>query len=884
MTGKFDRPPGPDATPLQHAQWLDSIGYRVLPASGKSPAMDSWRQFQDRPTTQLLPSWFGGTAGRTRNFWVLCGPASGRVVLDVDNELTLEHFRQHPTIGPTLDTTCCVRTSHGWHFHYTIADGEVAEQASHDGPTNDADPYKWDFRAANRGGVLVPPSRHPDTGELYEWIRRPGAAVPWPGWGVAAAIPLHQRRRRSGSSSTSGGVPGTGGPTPAPQDAPGPYETWGGVGSRRSQLAALLRKMPNMHEHDGRNNVYTAILGHLAKHIPFQDAFEALAEALNQRFGTPLEEGEWRRTVESVWEAEQSSVTNEQFKLENGMLAGLDGELLTKIKIKQGDTTVERPAPWGDFDLKLRGVIDTGDGGVQYVVDVIKGDRQIRAQLARKELGEWRTLQVWLAHYQATVAPPSNDAARNLPHNVRLHRYLMAQPADRYKAARALGWIEEGGGFLCHEGLITAQGLQPMGKVVPHPRLAGWAPYRYGFTGRDEALAVLKEVMTFHDEMVTAVFGAWWAASLLKPQITRKTALFPFMALEAPSESGKTKGFFSLMLQLAGNAGGQGEYTLPVLRDRASAHQSGPVWIDDVSDPGPVLDLLRQATSGGRRGKKGADRSSEETVELVAPVVLSGEGLGSLGMEKALLDRSVRLEIPSPTQRRSLHPEADPERLQWDDIVDLQTRFDGDLTCLAGDIVQAALGLAHRVEDLTRLRQGGGRRSDVFAILLTGAIILAELIDDPSVVERVERWIAEAEGPSDENYLTRFMLPYILRQTGVPKSAWNDMPAFVDEEGIVWMSETRVADYWRSVARTSRERQLGSEDSIRAQRRAITGVRKGTNKQIGTMGKGKRPTPTMRRYQPMTSGVSRAVLSRTEVNLQDEDGSDSADATLQLDT
>lgn len=834
--------------------------------------MDRWKQFQNQPTAALLPSWFGHAKARERNFWVLCGPASGRVVLDVDNEVTLEWFRQHETIGPTLDTTCCVKTPGGWHFHYEIEEGQVVDQASHDGPTTGADPYKWDFRAANKGGVLVPPSKHPgdaergiEPGTPYEWVRGPEHAVPWPGWGLASATPLHQRRRKSGSSPTPDGGGGGAGPAPAPAEAPDVYAAFGGMGSRRSQLAALVRKMPNMHEHDGRNNVFTAVLGHLAKHIPFKDAFEALAEALNLHFGTPLEEEEWRRCSESVWESEQQSV-QAQPTADNGHLVSNEGKLWTNTKVKQGDTHVEIPRPWCDFDLRLRGIIDVPDGGVQYVVDVLKGDRHIRAQLARKELGEWRTLQTWLAHYQATVAPPPNDAARHLPHNVRIHRYLMSQPAERYKAVAHLGWSNEAGGFLCHEGVITARGLQPPGRVVPDPKLAGWAPYRYGFEGTpEEALATLRDVLTYHDEMVTAVFGAWWVAGLLKPQMTKYTALFPFMALEAPSESGKTTGFFSLMLQLSGAAGGQGEYTLPVLRDRASAHQSGPVWIDDVSDPGPVLDLLRQATSGGRRGKKGADRQTEETVELVAPIVLSGEGLGSLGMEKALLDRAVKLDVPSPTNRMSYRV---PDRRQWDDIVELRQRYDNDLTQIAGHIIQQVLMLAHRANSLPDLRQGGGRKNDVFAMLLCGATILGELVDDTSLVDRVERWIAGQEGPSDENYLTRFMLPYLLRHNGKAGSAYNDQPAFVDDQGIVWMSETRVADVWRGIAKTPRERQLGSEDSVRSQRRAITGERRGTNKQIGKKANG---SPTMRRYQPLTRAVSSAILSRIGIDLANEE-------------
>jgi len=92
---------------------------------------------------------------------------------------------------------------------------------------------------------------------------------------------------------------------------------------------------------------------------------------------------------------------------------------------------------------------------------------------------------------------------------------------------------------------------------------------------------VLDEVLTYHDETVTSVFGAWWAACLLKPQIEVATSLFPFVAIEAPSESGKTNGFFQMMTQLNGNTRGETQPTKAALRDMAAAHRNGIVWVDD---------------------------------------------------------------------------------------------------------------------------------------------------------------------------------------------------------------------------------------------------------------------------------------------------------------
>ncbi len=812
------------------ARQLDGWGFRVLPARGKRVALATWEEWRDQPTGPMLATWFSGR-GERYNFWVMCGRPSGVVVLDVDNDETLAWFRRQDGVAALLDQTCCVRTAKGWHFYFRInADQVVDSRSQHEvvqGVT-----ISWDLRAEGTG-VVVPPSTH-ESGVRYEWIRMPETVVAWDDF------------ERLG------------------RDTQAVAEVQSVVGARRrSQLAKLL---VNPAIEGGRNDWLTRIAGHLAKHVPHEDAYLALCAMVNRELAVPLEEEEWRRTISSVWNAENRK--DVEPSAETGWLTEKDDCLWTLCQVKSGEESVEVWRPWADFNLIARGVIEM-DGDQQYVVDVVTKTKTVRTLLSKKELGEWRRLQIWLAGFGATVAPPLEEhrKAHMIERATRLHRWLMSQSPAHFRAIDSLGF-HDGVGFVTHEGVITSGGLQGHGGVMLDPRLRDRTPYRYGFVAETEALDVLREVLTFHDSTVTAVFGAWWVATLLKPQIDRLVSVWPFMALEAPSESGKTTGFFSLMLQLAGSYHGQGEYTLPVLRDRAGAHRSGIVWIDDVSDPTGVLDLLRQASSGGSRSKKAQDRTSEETVRLVASIVLSGEGLGSLGAEKALIDRAIQLEIPPVKGRMSLH---DGSRAQWDDILALRARYpdpDG-LTAVAGSIVQAVLQHADGVHSLPTLREGSGRHADKVAILLTGARILAELLGDVGLLTRVEEWCRDQEDIGQENYLTMTILPRLLRDHGVPRSPMNDQPAFVDAEGVVWFSEQRVADAW-SLYRglTARDRQLGSLPSIRAQRRAL-GI-DGDGK-VFPVGPRKVGTTWQRRYQAMTAAgvtrVSSRVIQRTGMEI-----------------
>lgn len=767
-------------TGVDYALELDALGWNVMPApkGGKLPSV-KWQPYQTKRTTERLRSWF---SGNRRNYFIVTGRISQLCVLDVDSPEADAYWRSR--IGDAMERTTCVETSSGHHYYFRLPDysGEIRGRAKHDDATN----MHWDFRCEG-GGVIAPPSIH-ESGREYAWLRDPSHLQ------EAPESLLRPDRSTEGDSATN----------------------------VRSMLARLLASPP---AEGGRNDWMAKVAGHYAKaHRTMRDLYEIECRRANDMLSPPLEDRELLKTINSVWEAEQRKDADpvSSPSAANGFLVRGERCLLTEVVRSNGkdEGTVHELVEWADFDLEALGVVEDEDA--QRVYDVLvhrqRHDDARNGLLLARVLSDSRQLSAWLAEFGVAVLPPPGD--RRQAHGARLLRYLEAQKPQHFQVVDSLGWHHNG--FITHEGIIRQDGLHDFDRYKPNPKLRNWAPYRYGFGDEATAVEVLREVLTFHDETVTSVYGAWWAACFLKPQIHSVTSQFPFMALEAPSESGKTTGFFPLMMQLNGNTQGQVDPTRAALRDWMSAHQSGIVWVDDLSDTAHLMDLLRQATGEGSVAKKGEDRFTQESVQLVAPICISGESLQLAG-QKALMDRAVMLEVPSPTARMSVK---DPRRRQWDDVVALRTRFP-DLTVMAGTLVRLALERVDLVNEIPSLvPEAGGRWGDKIAIIRMGARLLADICGDQVYVERVEAWCGEQESVGSENTLTMKLLPQALAQTGWqqrPEKAdgrWPATPAFI-QNGIVWFSPQHLARWWFEMQHGHIEARTETEEALTQQARAL---------------------------------------------------------------
>jgi hypothetical protein len=766
---------------LADARKLHAIGWRVVaaPLAGKAP-IGSWKHAQTEPATDTeLKEAFS----KDRNVFIITGAISRLAVLDCDDQVAVEYWRAR--LGDVLDETTCVSTGRGKHYYWRLAEGEVHKGRSSPG----GDSGKWDLRAEG-GGVVAPPSIHP-TGRVYRW--------------------------------------GQGRGPDALKDAPA--ELWAGEAKGKTKVSGpsslLSHLLANPPEEGGRNNWLARVAGHYAVELKHQDAFEETVRGLGQQIG--LEEPEIEKLIKSIWEAEQAKegraapdaapegeggswrVTN--CTEESGWLMSGNTRILTQIRERDAEGGWQAAiAPWLNADLRAIGVVVSGSTRT-YHVEIRTTDDNVReATIASDTIGSPPALSKWFAGYGLRLAAPDGIYPRGMTAGARLTSYLEVQKPPEFAEVDALGEHEETGAFIAHEGIIRADGLHPFETVRPAERLKGWAPFRYGFEGGEyEAVNVLREVLTFHAEQVTAVHGSWWAACLLKPQIAREFSQFPFMALEAPSESGKSVGYMPKITELGGDARGKGRLTYASLRDAISAHRSGIVWVDDMDSLETIGELIRGTTVEGSVTKKSKNQSDQVAVRLRAALCISGEALG-LRDQKAMIDRCVALEVPSPVGRRSLHGDYS----QYNDIVELNRKHP-DLTVFAGSLQAKALALAPEIpKKALQLRAGDGRLMDKLTIMRLGAWILRELVgrDSSAWIEReVEAWIsAQQEGyDSADNSLTLKILPAALSRTERTNQPYGPnsnkhgiaTPVFVIPPDLkdagLWFSPRHLADWWAAV-------------------------------------------------------------------------------------
>lgn len=141
---------------LAQAQQYVRRGWSVIPIlpRGKTPAIDSWKEFQTRrPTDDELAEWFDGARG-DRNIAVVTGVVSGLVVVDLDGAEGLGQLQR-----PELRTPLSSSTGHGRHLFFAHPGGAV-KNAVRTLPGTDL--------RADGGYVLVAPSVHP-SGRRYQW-------------------------------------------------------------------------------------------------------------------------------------------------------------------------------------------------------------------------------------------------------------------------------------------------------------------------------------------------------------------------------------------------------------------------------------------------------------------------------------------------------------------------------------------------------------------------------------------------------------------------------------------------------------------------------------------------------------------------------------------
>ncbi len=768
----------------QHIEALLGLGIVVLPGEVDLSSLPkiSWRQYQTQaPSEKKMRAWLSDTD----QAWVLCGQISRLVVIDADNQATADWWLEN---WPELDETYQVVTPRGRHF-YLRTDELVPSWSVHQGDRS------FDVRGEG-GGVMGPGSLHPSgvTREPNCPLVEDTLAAP--------SVALLGYLSQGGGVGSSGQTEGQGTATEGPRE--------------QSKLAALLEAPPQA----GSRNVWlTSVAGHLAKRERYEDAFTAQVKSANAGLAEPLDDSEVYKIINSVWTSERAK--GQEASAATGWLQGDGSQLSILQKVRKVDED-DKLAPWSDFDPLVLGVVYDDDGQIDFwQVQIRRMDGSTRETVLTADvLSHGQKLSRWCIRNRAIIYG-TPGAGGSLSRADRLFKYLTAQDAPELQYVECLGW-HEGLGFVTPTHVIRNTGPVSLAEAGVALRRTD-QPYRYGFEEEPaEAVHVLREVLTFHEEEACSLFGAWWVAAILKGQILARISQFPMLILSAPSESGKSTGFFPLMVALSGAVMRHGSYTAASLRDLMSLNRSGIVWMDDITDLGPQrLEYLRQATVEGEVTKKGGEGFADSvTVRLVSPVMITGEGFSVIDHEKAMADRVLTFRVGSPVGRRSTHGDYP----QWDDVVAIQERYGDGLSILAGHLVQLALRHGEpMIDQLSSLRLGSGRNADKWAVLRLGARVLDKMVGSKVHSERVDAWcVDQLKGTKQEHYLLSRVLPawVMAHWSFLPDEPSPMVDGFL-KDGQLHVALARLAAWWERQTRDERELQLGSEQAMRHQAESL---------------------------------------------------------------
>lgn len=797
------------------------------------------------------------------------------IAFDVD----LQHGGEYLASFPETRKHLSGRDNGNGHLIYDISGSALAASIkSGNGKTGPFKREGLDAKVGRGSYIVMPGTRHEETGKLYtidpSCPLQPHVLTDEEVQAIFDELGVQLSAAARGASRGLSVVRGGRGKTR--------------TGSGATTLSELLSDVPERGE--GRTNDWlTRVAGHYAKmHRDKRDLYEVEVRRAAAMVDPDYEDTE--KVLESVWTTEQDGHPERSATLNSGWLVGDGRTLFCQVQNRDGDSVVFDLAPYGDFDIAARGVAVNEHSHREYWVRLHWRGQEIDATISGEALGDDRAARKWLSSFGATTDQPLN-AYPKTSLGVRLQRYLESQDPRPVKIVPTLGWHPDIPGFVTHDGLITREGA--VGKeeagVVADPALKqrDVAPYEYGFEESfEEARRVLEEVMSFQDPEVTSVFGAWWAACLLKPQFQQMTSIFPFFGVEAASESGKTNGFFRQMVALNGNTRGQVAPTKPVLRDSASANRNGIVWVDDLDDLSNYGEILRASTSNGTASKMDADRNGIRNTQIVAPILITGEQLG-MSAQKALADRAVLITAPSPVNRMSRHQ---PDRLQWLDVQDLQARYSGvhGLSALAGWFQKFAL--EHAEQAITALaeakQEAQGRHGDKVAVLRAGARLLDALLGHKNAWEgqgehaqRVDAWVKDHAQPLNaDNTLTMEILPWALRMFHVQdqpeahtagRFQGIDTPVFIKGSGAVeldgsggievWVSAQHLADAWSRDRNHRVDSRTATPQAIQQQLDRV--VRAGSSRNFRISGSSRTG-----RYRRLSTEYALLVLERAGVS------------------
>lgn len=259
----------PDQIRLCINEWqkYNEQGLKVFPLQKgtKQPGEFGIRWGEDwikkgRNPIELLDIYETGTYG----LWLATGQCSKRVVLDLDKPEAETYWRER--LGEAVfNSALKVTSGRGTHLYFAIrADDERAW------PGHSDEEIGFDFRG-DGGGVVLPPSVH-KSGRRYTWLAGELQDAP------------ESLRKENQPKKQKDGQAGAGSGSKAVQDL---------------MLDPVLGARGN--------NWLARVAGTVAKAFYSKDVYKAVLHNINQASADPIDQHEFEKTVESVWDSEQEN-------------------------------------------------------------------------------------------------------------------------------------------------------------------------------------------------------------------------------------------------------------------------------------------------------------------------------------------------------------------------------------------------------------------------------------------------------------------------------------------------------------------------------------------------------------------------------------------------
>lgn len=734
--------------------------------------------------------------------WLATGQVSKRVVLDVDDLEAENHWRDE--LGDYIFDRALKATSGrrdpetgfvGKHLHFRIRPDDERPWPSHSGDAG-SETGAYDFRG-DGGGVVMAPTMH-KSGAVYEWV---GGEL------MDAPECLRKEEQPKPTTGRSGGH--------------------GVLGDL--QLSA---------DDPGRgNNWLTRVAGHFAKHYRGSfDMYEAILSNLNQASADPIDDADFSKTINQIWKTEQSNADPGLvgYEQSNGWLVGHAGRLFTLCNEGgDGEEKVLKAREWGNFDPKVTGIATYADGTRRYLIDLHVGDRVIPdVEVELSALSTDARANGWLATFGANILPAPHDIRGGYAPHGRLTRYVTGQDAPESVIVDHLGWDRQHRQYLTNTGVIVAgaQAEARFGPVRPSRKAIEHSRVHFGFeVSSDEAVGILRQVLTFHDETAMSVMAAWMVMRLLAEMY--KVTVHPSLQVEGKSGSSKTKTTHMLIQLILGSKQDGGGWSKARAEGAYASNAGGVVWFDDTDIDKDLQELIRIATTGGSKAKMSAgDFTKVGDTRFRASTIITSEGLtDTYNAQQANRERAVRVELPPVQGRMSYN---DPKRTQWEaDVKPLWLdRFGGDFTQVAGALLAAILEHADAMGDL----DGATRVEQAYGILRGGARVLASLLDDPEHVVRVDKWISERQDLGGASTVTLEVVPGLWADRRMPTTPGANgvvQPVFL-AEGKFHVNANLAAPAWKAYrgrGYTTRDASVADQSGIKREMQTVASGSKQIN-------------------------------------------------------